>query len=62
MNGQELAEAFTSKFKQGQVLFTSGYPENHMVHNGSLESGINFLHKPYSREELATKVRAILDN
>jgi len=62
MNGQELAEAFTSKFKHGQVLFTSGYPENHMVHNGFLESGINFLHKPYSRKELAAKVRAILDN
>lgn len=61
MNGHELAEKFRTYYPDVQVLFTSGYPENHIVRNGHLEKGINFLQKPYSPGALAEKIRNILD-
>ncbi|HUD53317.1 CHASE3 domain-containing protein [Parvibaculum sp.] len=43
------------------VLFTSGYTQNAIVHNGRLDDDVFLLSKPYRREELARKVRGILD-
>jgi CheY-like chemotaxis protein len=40
-----------------EVLFTSGYTENGIVHDGRLERGVALLSKPYSREDLARKIR-----
>ncbi|MFB1480444.1 PAS domain-containing protein [Corallococcus sp. RDP092CA] len=44
-----------------EVLFTSGYTENAIVHGGRLDPGVSLLSKPYRREDLARKVRALLD-
>jgi CheY-like chemotaxis protein len=44
------------------VLFTSGYTENAIVHGGRLDPGVELLSKPYSREQLARKLRHILRN
>ena len=43
-----------------RVLFTSGYTENAMIHNGRLDEGVNLLSKPYGRAELASAVRTLL--
>ncbi|MDQ2927797.1 MAG: PAS domain-containing protein, partial [Pseudomonadota bacterium] len=43
------------------VLFTSGYTENAIVHGGRLDAGVELLSKPYTREELARKIRKVLD-
>ena len=43
-----------------KVLFTSGYTQNAIVHGGRLDPGVNLLSKPYSREQLARKVRELL--
>ena len=43
------------------VLFTSGYTENAVIHNGQLDPGMSLVGKPYRREDLARKVRAALD-
>ncbi len=45
-----------------EVLFTSGYTENGIVHGGRLESGVALLSKPYSREDLARKIRHLFAN
>jgi PAS domain S-box-containing protein len=44
------------------VLFTSGYPQGAIVHGGRLDPGLELLSKPYRREELARKLRHVLNN
>jgi signal transduction histidine kinase/DNA-binding response OmpR family regulator/CHASE3 domain sensor protein len=42
------------------VLYTSGYTQNAIVHNGKLDADALLLSKPYRREDLARKLRAML--
>ncbi|SDG59531.1 PAS domain S-box protein [Paraburkholderia phenazinium] len=44
-----------------KVLFTSGYTQNAIVHGGRLDPGVELLSKPYSREQLAYKIRQMLN-
>jgi DNA-binding response OmpR family regulator len=44
-----------------KVLYMSGYTDNTIVHHGVLEKGIDYIQKPFSMEELARKVREVLD-
>jgi signal transduction histidine kinase/DNA-binding response OmpR family regulator len=44
------------------VLFTSGYTQEAMVHNGHIAPGINLLSKPWRTEELGQALRAALDS
>jgi PAS domain S-box-containing protein len=61
MNGQELAE-HARRLRPGlPVLFTSGYPESALVHDGRLDAGVQLLNKPYRRRDLAEKIRQVLD-
>ena len=41
------------------VLYTSGYTQNAIVHNGALDDDVHLLSKPYRRGELARKLRAM---
>jgi len=43
------------------VWFPSGYTENAIVHGGRLDEGVELLSKPYTREDLARRVRQCLD-
>lgn len=61
MGGRQLAERARKIQPDLRVLYTSGYTENAIVHNGRLDPGIELLSKPYDRERLATKVRRVLD-
>jgi CheY-like chemotaxis protein len=61
MSGRELADRARVLYPSVKVLFTSGYTENAIVHHGRLDPDVNLLSKPYSRLELATKVREVLD-
>jgi CheY-like chemotaxis protein len=44
-----------------KVLFTSGYTQDAIVHHGRLDEGVHLLSKPYKRDELARKLRSLLD-
>jgi CheY-like chemotaxis protein len=61
MGGRELAERALSLRPRLRVLFTSGYTENAIVHNGRLDQGVELLSKPYDRDVLAAKLRRVLD-
>jgi two-component system cell cycle sensor histidine kinase/response regulator CckA len=61
MSGPEVAQAVTSMRPGTHVLYTSGYTDSAIGHHGVLEPGIAFLQKPFSADDLARKVRALLD-
>jgi CheY-like chemotaxis protein len=61
MSGRQLADRAREKLPNLKVLYTTGYTRNAIVHNGMLDPGTNLLTKPFSIEELAAKVRKILD-
>jgi CheY-like chemotaxis protein len=61
INGRELAERARRIRPTLPVLFTSGYTENSIVHQGRLDNGVNLLMKPYRKRQLLQKVRDILD-
>ncbi len=61
MNGKELAAGLKSTYPKMKTLFMSGYTANAIAHRGVLDQGVNFLPKPFSFQELAFKVRAVLD-
>jgi len=61
MSGKMLADAAAAADPALCVLFTSGYTENAIVHQGRLDAGVSLLNKPYRRSELAGRVRALLD-
>lgn len=44
-----------------QVVYMSGYTANVIAHHGILESGIQFIQKPFTVITLADKVRQVLD-
>jgi PAS domain S-box-containing protein len=62
MSGRQLSDRAREKRPKLKVLYTTGYTRNAIVHNGMLDPGTNLLTKPFSIEELAAKIRKILDN
>ena len=60
MNGRALADAARRLRPELQVLYTSGYTENAIVHQGRLDEGALLLSKPYRRIDLDRAVRAAL--
>jgi PAS domain S-box-containing protein len=44
-----------------KVLFTTGYSRNAIVHHGRLDAGVRLLQKPFTFDQLASRVREVLD-
>jgi PAS domain S-box-containing protein len=61
MNGRELANQLTERRPEMKVLYMSGYTENAIGHNRTLDAGITLLQKPFTLSALAAKVREVLD-
>ncbi|MDD2366016.1 MAG: transporter substrate-binding domain-containing protein [Desulfuromonadaceae bacterium] len=61
INGKELARNLQSLSPQLKCLFMSGYTADAISQHGVLEDGVNFIQKPFSIPELATKVREVID-
>jgi len=60
-NGRELADAVVQRRPEVKVLYTSGYSQTAIVHNGRLDPGVLLLTKPYRRSDLAQMIRVALD-
>ncbi len=60
-NGRELAVEVRKEYPDLPVLYTTGYTRNAIVHQGRLDADVQLLNKPYTEQDLARKLRDILD-
>ncbi|MSN24598.1 MAG: PAS domain S-box protein [Geobacter sp.] len=61
MNGQQLFERLNVERPDiDKVLYMSGYTNNVIVTNGSLEEGVHFLQKPFTVDALMEKINLLL--
>jgi signal transduction histidine kinase/CheY-like chemotaxis protein len=61
MSGRALADAAAKIRPRLKVLYTTGFTRNAVVHNGILDPGVNFIAKPFTLEQIAAKIRGVLD-
>jgi two-component system cell cycle sensor histidine kinase/response regulator CckA len=61
MNGRELSENLLSLHPGLKRLFMSGYTADIIAHHGVLDDGVCFIQKPFSIQDLAARVRGVLD-
>ena len=61
VNGRRLVDMVRPLRPDLPVLYTTGYTRNAIVHNGILDAGVDLIGKPFTLDELALKVRDVLD-
>jgi two-component system cell cycle sensor histidine kinase/response regulator CckA len=61
LGGRELAEKLLKRTPALRILFASGYTDDAVVRHGVLETNINFIQKPFNLDDVARKVRNLLD-
>ena len=61
LKGEELVERVMSIRPDLKVLYMSAYTEDAIVNLGILAPGTNFIEKPFGPEDLARKVRKVLE-
>jgi CheY-like chemotaxis protein len=61
VNGKALADEALRRRPDLKVIYTTGYTPNAVVHGGVLDPGVQLLSKPFTLDQLATKLRAVLD-
>ncbi|MDQ1256020.1 MAG: hypothetical protein QG656_615, partial [Candidatus Hydrogenedentes bacterium] len=62
MNGRDLRDKLAPVRPSMKCLFMSGYTPDFIVHRGVLEAETHFIQKPFSLDDLATKVREVLES
>jgi len=62
MNGRDLADSLKVHHPHLKCLFMSGYTVDVIAQYGVLNEGVNFIQKPFSLRDLATKVRDVLES
>jgi len=61
MSGADVVARARELYPTVKALFTTGYSRNAIVHHGRLDKGVHLLPKPFSFEDLAVRVRDVLD-
>jgi PAS domain S-box-containing protein len=61
MNGAQLVAAARALRPDVKVLFTTGYARNAIVHQGRLDAGVELITKPFTRVQLGSRIRDVLD-
>ena len=62
MSGRALADRIMHDRPRLPVLFTTGYTRNAIIHHGRLDPNVNLLNKPYTQQDLARKIRELIDD
>jgi len=60
-SGRDLAEEAHRHDPDIPVLFTSGYTEDAIIHDGRLDPGVHLIVKPYRVEKLARMVKEVME-
>ena len=60
MGGRELVKHLSQTRPETKVLYLSGYTEDAIISDGTIESGTAFLQKPFTLQNLSRKVREVL--
>jgi PAS domain S-box-containing protein len=61
INGAQLVAEVKLRRPDVKVLFTTGYARNAIVHQGRLDPGVELITKPFTRSQLASRIRDVLD-
>jgi signal transduction histidine kinase len=56
----QLGETVRARLPQAQLLYTSGYAEGVLAHEGKLDAHVHLLHKPYHPDALSARIRHLL--
>jgi two-component system, cell cycle sensor histidine kinase and response regulator CckA len=62
MNGRDLAKNLLTIYPDIRRLFMSGYTANVIAHHGVLDEGVHFIQKPFTMQNLASKLKEALDS
>jgi len=60
LGGREMIKQLVEKRPETKVLYLSGYTEDAIMSDGSIEKGTAFLQKPFTLQSLSRKVREVL--
>lgn len=60
MNGPTMIDQITEEYPNLKVIFISGYAEDIFVNNYGTERSFNFLAKPFTLKQLASKIKEVL--
>ncbi len=61
MSGRDLVEQLQAVYPNLKGLFMSGYTADLIARHGVLEDGVQFIQKPFSKIDLADKIRQVLN-
>ena len=61
MTGFELAALVRERYPETRVLLTSGFTDHPVLPDGEYVDGFDFIPKPYRKQTLAERIRAVLD-
>ncbi|MCW1432404.1 PAS domain-containing sensor histidine kinase [Novosphingobium sp. JCM 18896] len=62
LNGRQVADAARLLRPELKVLFITGYAEIAVLDHGHLERGMHVMTKPFSMDELATRIRDLIES
>jgi signal transduction histidine kinase len=60
LSSLQLGEIVRRRLPHAQVLYTSGYAEGVLSHEGKLDASVHLLQKPYHPEALSARIRHLL--
>jgi CheY-like chemotaxis protein len=61
LNGRQVADAARELRPDLKVLFITGYAENAVIGHGNLERGMQVMSKPFDVDELASRIRDLIE-
>jgi len=61
MDGPQLIERLKQTGRDFKVLYMSGYADETIIHHRLVDRGVAIVHKPFTVEKLARKIREVLD-